>query len=84
MVDETCVTDFSAFATLDVVEVVAVLTQVAGVGVVEGQSVAADFELGHVIFAVPVLVARRVVGEETRLQRALELFLRHHWTPTKH
>ena len=70
-----CRTDFSTFSALDVVEVVAVLAQVAGVGVIEGESVGADLELGHVVFAVPVLVARRVVGEEARLLRALEIFL---------
>lgn len=55
-------------------QIIAVLLQELGVGVVERQPVAASLQLGHVVVAFPVFVARRAVRVETVVVRTLELF----------
>lgn len=55
-------------------QIVAVLLQVLGVGVVERQPVAAGLQLSHVVVAFPVLVARHAMRVEAVVVRTLELF----------
>ena len=69
-------TDISAVSAVDVVDVVAVLALELGVGVVECQAVTAQRQRRFAVLALPVLVARRGVREETVLLRAVE-FCRH-------
>jgi hypothetical protein len=76
-------TDISAVSAVDVVDVVAVLALELGVGVVEGQSVTAQRQRRFAVLALPVLVARRRVREETVLLRAVE-FCRHGCKPQKY
>lgn len=67
-------TQLRSGAAVHVVQIVAVLLQEFRVGVVERQSVAASLQLGHVVVAFPVFVARRGVRVEPVVVRALELF----------
>lgn len=68
-------TQLGALAALDVVQVVAVLGEELVVAGIEGQSVAARLQLGGIVVALPVLVARRVVRIEAKVVRALERLL---------
>ena len=69
-------TEQRALSTLDVMEVVAVLALVGGVGVVEGQAVPACLQRGDACVTAPVLVAALIVREEARqLVRTLETVL---------
>lgn len=69
-------TQLGAGAAVDVVDVVAVLPLVVGVGVVEAQAVTAGLQGGHAVLACPVLIAAGLVREEAgQLVRARERFL---------
>jgi hypothetical protein len=61
-------------AAVYVVQIVAVLLQILGVGVVERQPVTASLQLGYVVVAFPVFVARHAVRVKTVVVRTLELF----------
>lgn len=67
-------TQLRSGATVHVVQIIAVLFKVFRVGVVERQSVAASLQLGHVVVAFPVLVARHAVRIESVVVRTLEIF----------
>lgn len=56
-------TNFETFTAVDVVDVVAVLTQVLGVGIVESQTVTAYFQFGNTLGTFPVFVAGDIVRE---------------------
>lgn len=56
-------------------EVVAVLSQVFGVGGVESETVAASLQFSDAVVALPVLVARDMVRVEAEIIRAFEGFL---------
>lgn len=56
-------------------QVVAVLRQEFVVARIEGQTVAARLQLGHIVVALPVLVAGRVVRVEAEIVGAFEGFL---------
>ena len=62
-------------ATLNVVQVIAVLCQELGVGGVECQSVATGLDFRHSAVAFPIFVARVTVGVESIVIRALEVLL---------
>lgn len=66
-------TELGAKTAVDVVAVVAVLSQVLGVAVVEGQAVAADLQGRDAGLARVVLVAGEFVGVETELVRTHEV-----------
>lgn len=61
---------FETISAFDVVDVIAVFTVVLGVGVIESQAIAADFQRSHSIYAFPVFVAGNVVSEEAVFLRA--------------
>lgn len=63
-------TKFETISAFDVVDVIAVFTVVLGVGVIESQAIAADFQRSHSIYAFPVFVAGNVVSEEAVFLRA--------------
>lgn len=60
-------TKLCPLAALNVVEVVAVLSQVFRVGGVEGETVAASLEFSDTVVTLPVLVARDMVGVEAEV-----------------
>lgn len=62
-------------SALDIVEVVAVLGQVFGVGGVEGETVAAGFQLSSSVVTLPVFVAGHVVGVEPEVIGTFEVLL---------
>lgn len=66
-------TELGAEATVNVVAVIAVLPQVLGVAVVEGQAVAADLQGRDAGLARVVLVAGEFVGVETEFVRTHEV-----------
>lgn len=66
-------TDFQTISAVDVVLVVAVFTQVLQVGIIESQTVAADFQFSHALGTFVVLVAGGSVSEESSLLGTLEL-----------
>lgn len=68
-------TQLRPVAAIDVVDVVAVLGEELGVAGVESQSVSARLQLRHVVVALVVLVAGRVMWVETEVVRTLEAIL---------
>lgn len=60
-------------------DVVAVLCEVFAVAGVKGESVAAGLQLGHIVVALPVFVARAVVWVEAKVIGAFEALLGHGW-----
>lgn len=72
-------TKLCPLGAVHVVDVVAVLCQVFAVAGIESQTVAAGLQLGHVVVALPVFVARDVMGVEAEVIRAFEALLGHSW-----
>lgn len=66
-------------SAVHVVDVVAVLCEVFAVAGVKGESVAAGLQLGHIVVALPVFVARAVVWVEAKVIGAFEALLGHGW-----
>lgn len=60
-------------------DVVAVLCEVFAVAGVERESVAAGLQLGRIVVALPVFVARAVMGVEAEVIGAFEALLGHGW-----
>lgn len=67
--------ELRSLATVHVVQVVAVLGEELAVGGVERQTIAARLQLGHVVVALPILVARTVVRVKSEVVRAFEVLL---------
>lgn len=66
-------------SAIDVVDVVAVLCEVFAVAGIEGQSVAAGLQLGHIVVALPVFVARAVMWVEAKVIGTFEVLLGDRW-----
>ena len=70
------ITDRITVSAVNIVQVITVLAGEFGIGVIEGESVTAHLEFSFASLALPVLVARAIVGEEAVLLLAGKLLSR--------